>query len=77
MTTTLNTPTRLQLGSLPKKAKLQAQIKIGGSWRGMGTYQTTSAGRAWLRALTLTYPATYYVRLKQGKQYYYVRIQGG
>ncbi|MFM8894322.1 MAG: IPT/TIG domain-containing protein, partial [Actinomycetales bacterium] len=77
VTTPLNTPTRLQLASLPKSSRVQAQIRINGNWRGMGVYRSTSKGRVTLRALTATVPGTYYVRLKVGKKTFFVRLQGG
>ena len=52
-------------------------MRIGGAWRGIGVYQSTTNGRTTLRAITLTTPGTYTVRLKQGKTTTYVRLQGG
>jgi hypothetical protein len=77
VTTPLNVPTRIQLASLKKSSRTQAQMRIGGAWRGIGVYQSTTNGRTTLRAITLTTPGTYTVRLKQGKTTTYVRLQGG
>lgn len=69
----LNTPTKVRMSGVPKKSKMKAQVKVGGSWKSMGSFTSNSKGQITLRGLVMTRAGTYYVRVIKGGTSYYVR----